>query len=285
MMNGRSPFSPFSAPPRRAGLFAALPPVTGQLLKINLIVFVVFWLGQLLRSPLLLNLYGWLALSSYGIHHGMLWQPITYMFLHGGFIHILFNMMTLFFLGPETERTMGSRHFLAMYLISGFLGGLGWLWLSGSSGAYCVGASGAIFGILGAFATLYPKRELTILVFIFPVTAAAWKIVAGISLLQFLLVTGGSNANIAYAAHLVGAFAGFLYVDQLFESTLLRRLWRRLWSKTGASATAGMHRPSRAEEPPDPAEVDRILAKISAQGIQSLTRAERQTLHRASRTM
>ena len=288
-MNGYygRPFSPFSAP-RRQGFFATLPPVTAWLLKANIAVFVVSWLGcDFLRSPFFRGLYSMLALSLDGVRHGMVWQPLTYMFLHGGFIHILFNMMTLYFLGPETERTMGSRHFLAMYLISGILGGLGWLWLSGSPQAVCVGASGAIFGILGAFATLYPKRELTIFVFIFPITAAAWKIVAGISLLQFLLVTGGANDNIAYAAHLAGAFAGFLYIDQLFENRHLRRQLSRLgggFRRTPRDALRSSDS-TRREPPPPQEEVDRILEKIARDGIQSLTRAERQTLHRASHTM
>ena len=281
------PFSPFSAP-RQQGLFAALPPVTAWLLKANIAVFLATWIGcDILRSPIFNYLYSLLALSLAGVKSGMIWQPLTYMFLHGGFIHIFFNMMTLYFLGPETERTMGSRHFLAMYLVSGILGGLGWLWLSGSPQAVCVGASGAIFGILGAFATLYPKRELTIFVFIFPITAAAWKIVAGISILQFLLVTGGANDNIAYAAHLAGAFAGFLYIDQLFENRHLRRLLSRI----GGGFRRAPRDPfrsaddSRREPPPSREEVDRILEKIARDGIQSLTRAERQILHRASRTM
>ena len=281
------PFSPFSAP-RQQGLFAALPPVTAWLLKANIAVFLATWIGcDILRSPIFNYLYSLLALSLAGVKSGMVWQPLTYMFLHGGFIHIFFNMMTLYFLGPETERTMGSRHFLAMYLVSGILGGLGWLWLSGSPQAVCVGASGAIFGILGAFATLYPKRELTIFVFIFPITAAAWKIVAGISVLQFLLVTGGANDNIAYAAHLAGAFAGFLYIDQLFENRHLRRLLARFgggfkWPFGGGSRGDG---DSRRDPPPSREEVDRILEKIARDGIESLPRAERQTLHRASRTM
>ena len=98
---------------RSPGFFAQLPPVTGGLIKANVGVFLVFWL---LRPG---SLYGLLALSLGGIRHGYLWQPFTYMFLHGGFAHLLYNMFTLYFLGPETERAMGSKHFLAMYLISG----------------------------------------------------------------------------------------------------------------------------------------------------------------------
>lgn len=264
-----------SPPPSRPGGFLSnLPPVTAWMLKANAGIFLVLWLFP---SPRLNHLF---ALSLDGIRQGYLWQPLTYMFLHGGFLHILFNMFTLFFLGPETERTMGSRHFLAMYLVSGILGGLGWLWLSASPTDACVGASGAIFGILGAFATLFPRRELTVLVLFFPVTAMAWKIVVGIAVVQYLLLTGGEASNIAYSAHLFGAFAGFLYIDQLFESTHLRRLWHRLRDYVAQRP----HTPRPAPPPPDQAEVDRILDKITNQGIQSLTKAERQTLHRASRT-
>ena len=270
--------SPASRPP---GFLAHLPPVCAWLIKANVAVFLFFVFGEFLHSRLILGLSGIFALSLDGVRHGLLWQPFTYMFLHGSLMHLLFNMLTLYFLGPETERAMGSKHFLAMYLISGVLGGLGWLWFSAYAfGPPCVGASGAIFGVLAAFATLYPRRQLTILVVIFPVTAMAWKIVAGIALFQFLLVTGGSASNIAYTAHLAGAFAGFLYIDQLFENTTLRRLWARLRDYVAQRP----HTPRAAPPPPDPAEVDRILDKISAQGIQSLTKEERQTLHRASRT-
>ena len=260
---------------RPSGFLAHLPPVTAWLIKINVAVFLVFWL---LRPG---SLYGLLALSLDGVRHAYLWQPLTYMFLHGSFMHLLFNMFTLYFLGPETERAMGTKHFLAMYLISGILGGLGWLWLSPQPYALCVGASGAIFGVLAAFATLYPRRQLTLLIFfIFPVTMMAWQLVAGLALIEFVLA-GNQSSGIANTAHLAGALAGFLYIDQLFESTLLRRLWHRLRDYVSQRPST----PRASPPPPDQAEVDRILDKITAQGIQSLTKAERQTLHRASRTL
>ena len=269
------PYYPQNPSGRAAGFFAQLPPVCAWLIKANAGVFLVFWL---LRSS---TLYGLLALSLAGIRHGYLWQPFTYMFLHGGFMHLLFNMFTLYFLGPETERAMGSKHFLAMYLISGLLGGLGWIWLSPQPYALCVGASGAIYGVMAAFATLYPRRRLTLLIFfIFPVTLMAWQLVAGLAFIEFVLANNDPTSGIAHTAHLAGAFAGFLYVDQLFESTLLRRLWGRARDYVAQRPRA----PRAAPPPPDQAEVDRILDKISAQGIQSLTKTERQTLHRASRT-
>lgn len=271
------PYYPDSSPGRAPGLFAHLPPVCAWIIKVNVAVFLFFVFGKIFAGRLAGTLYALLALSSGGLRHGMLWQPVTYLFLHGSFFHLLFNMLTLYFLGPETERTMGSRHFLAMYLISGILGGLGWLWLSPNPGVPCVGASGAVYGILAAFATLYPQRQLMLM--FFPVPIQAWKVVIGLALFEFI-VAGDPASGIAHTAHLAGAFAGFLYIDQLFESTLLRKLWRRLRD----SIAQRPHVPRAAPPPPDQAEVDRILDKISAQGIQSLTKAERQTLHRASRT-
>lgn len=269
------PYYPQNPAGRAPGFFAQLPPVCATLIKINVGVFLLFWL---LRPG---ALYDVLALSLNGMRHGHLWQPFTYMFLHGGFTHLLFNMFTLYFLGPETERAMGSKHFLAMYLLSGLLGGLGWIWLSPQPYALCVGASGAIYGVLAAFATLYPRRRLTLLVFfIFPVTLLAWQLVAGLAFIEFVLANNDPASGIAHTAHLAGAFAGFLYIDQLFESATLRRLWGRLRDYVAQRP----HVPRAAPPPPDQAEVDRILDKISAQGIQSLTKAERQTLHRASRT-
>lgn len=271
----RMSFQYESYPPRVRGWFAHLPPVCAWLIKVNVAVALVFFLLPGLRS-----LETLLALSRAGLRHGYLWQPVTYMFLHGGFAHLLFNMFTLYFLGPETERAIGSKHFLAMYLISGVLGGLGWLWLMPLPGAECVGASGAIFGVLAAFATLYPRRQLTLLIFfIFPVTMMAWQLVAGLALIEFILANN-DNSGVAHTAHLAGAFAGFLYIDQLFENAHLRRLWARLRDYIAQRP----HTPRAGPPPPDQAEVDRILDKISAQGIQSLTKAERQTLHRASRT-
>ena len=271
----RMSFQYESYPPRATGFFDRLPPVCAWLIKVNVAVALVFFL-----LPGLRNLETLLALSRAGLRHGYLWQPVTYMFLHGGFTHLLFNMFTLYFLGPETERAMGSKHFLAMYLISGVLGGLGWLWLMPIPWTECVGASGAIFGVLAAFATLYPRRQLTLLIFfIFPVTMMAWQLVAGLALIEFILANN-DNSGVAHTAHLAGAFAGFLYIDQLFDNAHLRRLWARLRDYVAQRP----HTPRAGPPPPDQAEVDRILDKISVQGIQSLTKAERQTLHRASRT-
>ncbi|MBP1589818.1 MAG: rhomboid family intramembrane serine protease [Kiritimatiellae bacterium] len=279
----RSPFPPISPFDRLSRMLDGLPPVTAWLLKANVVLFLLFWLGGLFGSSFLAQLYTGFALSRLGLAHHYYWQPLTYMFLHGGFMHILLNMLTLVFLGPETERSMGSRHFLAMYLLSGVLGGLGWAWLApaNQSGIICVGASGAIFGVMGAFATLFPGRRLTVFIFLFPVTTEAWKMMLGLAILEFLMIpTGGGVAN---AAHFFGALAGFLYIDRLYESAFCRKAlaWVRDYFRQRPH-TPYQSPSERSAPPPDQAEVDRILDKITREGIQSLTREERQTLHRAS---
>ena len=281
----RSPFPPISPFDRLSRLLDSLPPVTAWLLKANVVLFLVFWFGGLIHSHLLGALYSDLALSRWGLAHHFYWQPLTYMFLHGGWLHIFLNMLTLLFLGPETERSMGSRHFLAMYLLSGVVGGLGWAWLAPANHPtiVCVGASGAIFGVLGAFATLYPNRRLTMFIFLFPVTLEAWKAVLGMAVLQFFMISSQSAGGVAYAAHVFGALAGVLYIDRLYESALCRRslAWVRDYF------TRRPHKPYEPPSrhggpPPTQEEVDRILDKITREGIQALTREERQTLHRAS---
>lgn len=279
-----SPFPPISPLERVNRFFAALPPVTAWLLKANIALYLLFLFGELIHSRILAGLYASLALSSNLLSTHHYWQPLTYMFLHGGFLHLLFNMLTLRFLGPETERSMGSAHFLAMYLIAGILGGLGWLWLTPQNAlSICVGASGALFGVMAAFATLFPRRRLTFFIFIFPVTADAWKAVLGIAVVQLFLLHSGPASNIAYSAHLFGALAGFLYIDRLYESALFRRLLSRIRDYFSRTPHAPYVPPAQKDaQKPSPEEIDRILDKISREGIQSLTREERQTLHRAS---
>lgn len=266
----------------------ALPRWTGFFIRLNVIAYL---------ACLLLGLFGWrgrlalfFGLSRDAFLHGAVWQVATYAFLHGGFLHLLLNMLTLFFLGPEVERALGERHFLALYLVSAVVGGLGWM-LFAAPWELCVGASGAIFGVLAAYATLFPRRRMTVLVFLFPVTMLAWQWAAVLGVVQFLAVTGGAAQNIAYAAHLFGGLAGFLYVWLLRQgrpgawpppfAADAARHWQRAWEKTKAFFAPT---PRKGGKSADKAEIDRILEKITREGVSSLTPKERETLHRASET-
>jgi membrane associated rhomboid family serine protease len=237
-----------------------------------------------------------LVLNTDCLRHWQLWQLITYQFLHGDIWHFLFNMLGLFFFGPETERTIGTPRFAILYLASGALGGLGWLLLTGSGA--CLGASGAICGVLGAFAALFPDRLVTFLVFfVVPVTMRARTLAIGLGLLNlfFLMKMPG---QIAYAAHLAGGLAGYGYIHWLFRRGFsaadlnprqwvngLRRLandWRWRWQRRKfkvISADSGWE----DEAEPTQAEVDAVLDKVSKWGLARLSAREREILERASR--
>ncbi|MFH1476654.1 MAG: rhomboid family intramembrane serine protease [Verrucomicrobiota bacterium] len=234
------------------------------------------------------------SLSLQGLLRLELWQAATYLFLHGGLWHLILNMLGLFFFGPETERTIGTRRFLALYFICGILAGLGWILISGTPASHCLGASGAIFGVLGAFAGLFPQRPVTLLVFfVIPVTLRARTLAIALGLFSLLAIVG-QPGQIAYAAHLVGGLAGYLYgaygVNQGFGrgSFNLHRWWNDLrwrWHRRNFKVLRGSERDWEIEKesPPTSQEVDKILAKISKWGLGRLTPRERDILDRASR--
>lgn len=209
------------------------------------------------------------GLSILGLKSGYVWQLVTYMFVHGSPMHILLNMLGLYFMGPETERSIGSRHFLILYFLSGILGGLGWLFISDSPWAVCIGASGALFGIMGAFAALFPQQPITLLVlFVLPITMRAWVLAVVLAVTELVFLLGTPGHGIAYAAHLAGGVAGYVYALALFRGFGgVSRAWRS-W---------------RREKPSSDVELDRILDKIAQEGIHSLSRQERKVLEEASR--
>jgi membrane associated rhomboid family serine protease len=224
------------------------------------------------------------GLSRAGVASFYLWQLVTYMFLHGSVGHLLLNMLVLFFLGPETERAVGTRQFCAVYFLSGSLAGLGWILVTPYS--ICVGASGAIFGILGAFATLFPHRQITVLLFfVLPLTMKAWVLVAGLVGIELLYLVGQSGGGVAHSVHFAGALVGYLYTSVVFrtgrapwELRLPRRGPRLRVMRGGGAAPPGATPITRKE-------VDRILDKIARDGVNSLSAREKEVLEAASRHM
>lgn len=250
-----------------------LTPAVRALLVATVSVFVV----QLFFDALTGGAFTRLAsLSIPGLKRGYLWQPVTYLFLHGGLIHLLLNMLGLYFLGPETERAIGTRQFCLLYFVSGVLAGVGWLFISNVPWAVCVGASGALFGIIGAFAALFPNRLITVYVFmILPVTLRAWVLAVALVVveLSFLLNAAG---GVAYAAHLAGGVAGYVYAVVLFGRGGRTGGWLRSLRQRPSGRAA-----SDSGVPTD--DLDRVLDKIAREGMGSLSRLERDLLKRASR--
>jgi len=256
------------------------------LITISLFILEVLLDPRSLDSRFVGPLAQWFGLSWEDVRRGMIWQPFTYMFLHGGIMHLFMNMLGLFFLGRELEDTLGMRRFLQLYLGCGLLGGIGWLLLSGSAGHVCVGASGAVFGIIGAFAALFPHRQLTLLLFfVIPVTTSArtLAIVFGVGTLLMLRLGGG---GVAHAAHLAGGIAGYLYGHHLAGAVQYGRGGNKGWSLSSLRASFRRRQYKVVEEPEEPVDwddVDSVLEKIQREGVNSLTRREQQLLDRASR--
>lgn len=188
-------------------------PVCRGLLFANVAVFGLHVLGQVLGLPSLetlslLNHFGFIPGNL--VRDGQLWTPFTYMFLHATFIHIGVNMMGLYLLGPDLEQVLGHARFLAFYLISGVMGALGFLvisYLLQDQNMPVVGASGAIFGLLGGIVALYPSRIYVILPLMIPLKAYVLAVLLLTTHLFFILTPYGSN--VAYDVHLAGGLAGF----------------------------------------------------------------------------
>jgi membrane associated rhomboid family serine protease len=227
------------------------------LLVLNIAAALIDWLIFPLKPFFELSADWW-------THFGV-WELVTYQFLHQGFGHILFNMLALYFIGPEVERGVGTKRFFILYFLSGILGGLGWSLLS-PPWHNCVGASGAVFGVLGAFAVLYPDRDLYIWG-ILPVKA--WLLVVILGSYELLRVLDGPGGAVANAAHLGGGLAGTIYTIVIGRPDIVRKIRLNFAPK---------------EKPPVPrAEIDRILDKAAQHGMHSLTPAERTALKRAGR--
>lgn len=161
------------------------------------------------------------ALSLDGLRAGHVWQLLTYQFMHGGFWHIFLNCWAIFVFGRVIEATMGKRRMLTLYFLSGIMGGLlqmfcAWLMPEHFGGA-AVGASAGAFGLVAAFAVLFPHQRLVMLLFfVIPLVMRArtllWLSVA-LALLGIVLPLLGIGfmGNIAHAAHLGGIITGFLF--------------------------------------------------------------------------
>jgi membrane associated rhomboid family serine protease len=144
------------------------------------------------------------------------WTLVTHIFLHGSLMHFLFNMLVFFFFAPTLERKIGSVKFLLIFFLSGIVAGIGWSLTTANPLIPVVGASGAIYGILGTLAVLMPKMKVYI--FPLPIPIDIWIIVILLALyFDVLPIMMGSSDMIAHTAHLSGLFFG------LFAGMYLKR--------------------------------------------------------------
>ena len=261
---------------------------TVTLLLVNIAVFV--FTSILLRFSKF-PVTDYFALSVEGLKHGYVWQLITYGFMHAGLLHLIFNGWAIYVFGQDVEEALGRKPFLALYfagvIIGGLLQALAGVLLGIRFAGPVVGASAAAFGLAAAFAMLFPERVL-LLFFVIPMRAKYLLLLcAGLTLYGIL-----NPDNVAHFAHLGGILTGVVFVRYAmhwdWHWPKLRRTRgeppRRL-VKVGSASTARWGRTKPEDElPPDEflsKEVDPILDKISAHGIQSLTERERRILEAA----
>jgi membrane associated rhomboid family serine protease len=250
------------------GPLSNLPPVTRYILIINILVFLVMFIVPPVGKWMYL-LFS-VCPSSY-LRMLEVWRLITYQFLHDGLLHVFFNMLMLYFMGPMLEGYWGSKTYLRFYLIAGAAGGVVYtlLVLCGILGmGTMVGASGAIYGIIAAIAVLFPNAQVY-LFGIVPMRMMTLLVITVVwSALNFI---SGQNAG-GQAAHLTGIAVGVFYV--YVRPRMIQ--WRMNRSKSAWQRKVEYQQQFGAE-------VDRILEKVHQSGIGSLTRKEKEILKEATR--
>ncbi|GAC1460269.1 MAG: rhomboid family intramembrane serine protease [Steroidobacteraceae bacterium] len=185
-------------------MFPAIPPATRALILINVAVFLL----QQVAGDLIAQLFALWPLGA-GFRP---WQLITYAFLHGGVLHIFFNMFALYMFGGALERYWGGRRLVLFYLVCVLTAALTQLAVQLPSGAEeeVIGASGGVFGVLLAFAWYFPRQRIILL--FPPIPMPAWLFVTIYGLLELFLGVTGSQQGVAHFAHLGGMLGGALCI-------------------------------------------------------------------------
>ena len=295
--------------PRGFGGFSLFPPIIKNLLIINAVVFILqTMLGNLSFDgvPGWYIVNRWFALNPLsGIdaagqsYNFQIWQLITYQFMHGGFGHIFFNMLVLWMFGIEIENMWGSKKFLTFYLLCGVVAGIFHLIVSplfDLPPAVTIGASGAIYGVMIAFALFFPDR-LIYLYFFIPIKA---KYLITFAVILEIMLVDSAGSSIAHLAHLGGAFAAFIFIMLDKDSYIaLKRILN--WNINLNNPFSKMENPFKKEKANveeakfyefkekkkdnevTQKDIDKILDKISESGYQNLTAEEKKILFEASK--
>ncbi|MDP6669311.1 MAG: rhomboid family intramembrane serine protease [Candidatus Krumholzibacteria bacterium] len=235
--------------------FADSPyPWVMRLVTLNVLAFLLQLVFQ--NSPLGNMVTQLLILHPPLVAKGMIWQLLSYMFIHGGLMHILFNMFLLWMMGREVEVVLGSRAFLRLYFFSGLVAGLFSMTMWNAS---ILGASGAVLGILAAYGRLFPDRIiLAFMVIPMRVKYFIWFI-AVLDLYGAIQGTG----NIAHLAHIGGLLTGLV---------MMKMGWHR---KSILGIEERRRQREISKQKTDRNRVNAILDKVNREGIHSLTRNEK----------
>lgn len=268
-------------------MFSFLTPWVKRLIVANIAVFVAttYFVPQI--EPYLAFYPHWAYIRAYP------WGFVTYMFVHAGWGHLIFNMISFGFFGPRVEAQMGGRQFLSLYFIAGLGGALLSLALSNVAPYPIVGASGAIFGVELVYATLWPYDRIYIWGAI-PVQAR-WLVIGQTvySIFGGFGTLGSIGGGVAHFAHLGGYVGAFLYLRWIDFRSPKRAYQRKLETATFGKRGLGLAGdgeeiarweaiPRAGLHPMNLEELDRVIAKAKKEGVRRLTPDERAFLHRMS---
>lgn len=277
------PYDSFGSAMKRG--FIRMPVAIRTIILINAVVFVLQTLGGQTLNALVVGYLGFDPTFPTVLLQP--WRMITYTFIHAGFLHFLFNMLWLWWMGKAVEQHLGPRSFTVIYFGAGILGALLDSVLAMIFGsAIVIGASGAVTGILVAFGMLFPRAP--IMLFLFPPIEARF-FVAGWIVIDILFL--GSGDGVARLVHLGGALGGYLFIkahQSGNDLSVVIRYFEYMFGRLKPQKkpkNKNMSIVSDAEiiEEVDQKELDKILEKISQKGYDSLTKEEKKKLFELSK--
>ena len=238
-------------PPRIANLIGPGPwtPAVRAIILTNLAVFVVT-----LVQPA--TIIGWFGLVPEDVvERGRIWELFTYLFVHSptDLMHILFNMLTVWMFGVDLERRWGSRGFTKYYFVTGVGAGLSmvlvslipWAPVHSVYQAVTFGASGAVYGLLFAWALLFPDRQI-LFMFFFPLPSRIFVLIMG--LIAFISAIGASGGPVAHLAHLGGLLVGWIYLKGPTDLRLELKYRLTKWRMDRMRRKFNVHRGGRDDD-------------------------------------
>ena len=249
----------------------SLPTAVKNIIFANLFVICIVEL-----SGIKLNIFRDYGLIPFQIIFELkIWQLFTYMFLHDGFLHILLNMLFLWMFGREIEIVWGKNQFYKYYFFTGIGAGLLNSILSFSSTIPVVGASGAVFGILIAFALIYPNR-IVLLYGIFPMKVKF--MVTGLATIALFSTIMIEHSRISHLTHLSGMISGYIYLKKDFLVTIINNYFN-----SKKESTKIFHIKTKMDEEVILKKtVNEVLDKLNVEGWENLSDSEQQILYKAS---
>lgn len=266
--------------------FYRLPPA----IKTLIVAMVLVWVVSAIVGPNFYDMFG--LVPVHVLRDRWVWQPFSYLFVHGGLMHLLFNLFALWMFGLPVESQWGDWEFVKFFFICGLGAAAAQMALDPHSMTPIIGCSGPVYGLLVAFAMLYPDAVVYLYFFI-PIKASHMAILFG--LIEFFAGTAGATPGVARFAHLGGMVTGYVYIRWWWVIKVKARgLWRKVTAQAVAAAPRVARRPTAQAEPqPTPeeraqaqmAEVDRILDKILVSGLDSLTDEEKAIMRKYSGRM